>query len=67
MTLYRGRKKEAQSRVVDAQRDAEAAKRELDMVRGLRARANRVVYELGVHERRNNFVGIVHSVARGIQ
>jgi hypothetical protein len=67
VTLYRARKKQAEQKVKLAQRDAEAATRELDMIRGLRVRANQLVFELGQHERKNNFVHIVNQVARGLQ
>lgn len=54
-------------RVELARRDAEGAAREADLIRARRPLVDRIVYELGLHERRNNFVGIIHSVARGVK
>ena len=50
-----------------AKREAQAACAERVLVENRRPLVNRLVYELGLHERENHFVDIVHAVAKGIR
>jgi hypothetical protein len=48
-----------------AHREAIAAAHEADLIRSRRPLVEKIVFELGVHQRENHFVDIIHRVAKG--